>query len=75
MRKIVPLNFNWRYSRVFKDEYIRKDYDDSHFKRVHIPHTNHEVPLNNFNEMDYQFVSCYRKRFHIEEKRRITGIS
>ncbi|MDI9478064.1 MAG: glycoside hydrolase family 2 TIM barrel-domain containing protein [Bacillota bacterium] len=69
MRKIVPLNFNWRYSRVFKDEYIRKDYDDSHFKRVHIPHTNHEVPLNNFNEMDYQFVSCYRKRFHIEEKK------
>ncbi|NLM96164.1 MAG: glycoside hydrolase family 2 protein [Halanaerobiaceae bacterium] len=68
MRKIVPLNFNWRYSNDFKDEYIRRDYDDNHFKCVDIPHTNHEVPLNNFNEKDYQFVSCYRKRLHIEEK-------
>src|SRR5690554_4254942 len=68
MRKVVPLNFNWRYSNDFKEEYIKRDYDDCHFKCVNIPHTNFEVPLNNFNEKVYQFVSCYRKTIQIEEK-------
>lgn len=68
MRKIIPLNFNWRFSSDFEKEYIKKDYDDHHFKRVNIPHTNHEIPINNFNEKDYQIISSYRRNIQIKEK-------
>ncbi len=67
MRNTFALNFNWKYSPVFSEDMIKKNYDDSNFESVDIPHANKELPLNYFDEQSYQFVSCYRKKFDIKK--------
>jgi beta-galactosidase len=59
------LNFNWQYLPDFKESYI-KNFPESSL--VHIPHTNIELPFNNFSEKDYQFISSYQKVINIEKK-------
>ncbi|NLY36516.1 MAG: glycoside hydrolase family 2 protein [Tissierellia bacterium] len=66
MMKKKDINFDWKYSPDFREEYIQVDFDDSSFKTVQIPHTNIEVPYNNFDEKIYQFESCYRKNIWID---------
>ncbi len=68
MSKNIPLNFNWKFNKSFSKEMIKKDYDDTDFIAVNIPHTNKELPYNYFDEKSYQFISCYRKHFDIEKK-------
>ena len=68
MRKSIPLNFDWKYSPSYEDEMMKKSFDDSSFETVEIPHANHELPLNYFDERDYQFVSCYRKHFKLPKE-------
>lgn len=65
MRKLVPLNFEWRFSPDFKTGYVQPDFDDSDFQAVMLPHANLELPYNNFNEGAYQFTSCYRRRIYL----------
>ena len=67
MRTAHALNFGWKYSPVFSEEMIKKDYNDSKFLTVDIPHANKELPLNYFDEKSYQFVSCYRKTFDLKK--------
>ena len=66
MRNKYSLNFDWKYNPTFSAEMVGKDYDDSKFQTVDIPHANKELPLNYFDEKSYQFVSCYRKRFDVK---------
>ena len=42
-----------------------RDFDDSHFARVAVPHTNLRVPWHSFDEKSYEFVSIYRRRFRL----------
>ncbi|MBN2656347.1 MAG: glycoside hydrolase family 2 protein [Spirochaetales bacterium] len=67
MRIIKDINFNWKYTDQFKEEYIGEDFDDSYFSEVNIPHSNIEVPFNNFPEEIYQFESCYRKSLWLDK--------
>ncbi len=67
MRKRIPINFDWKYSETFNEEMIKKDYDDSEFENINIPHTNKEIPYNYFDERMYQFVSCYRKTLNLKK--------
>ena len=59
------LNRNWRFSprRVAND--TARDFNDSHFDLITIPHTNQKVPWHSFDEKSYQFVSIYRRRFKL----------
>lgn len=68
MANTVNLNFGWKYLADFKEEYLSRDYDDSAFEVVNIPHANKEIPYNNFDEEMYQFVSCYRKTIDIPKE-------
>ena len=43
--------------------YEKQEFDDAKWERVRLPHTNRELPYNNFDEKDSQFISCYRKHF------------
>ncbi len=61
MRKNKPMNFGWEYSENFQESYVTGG--DGDFTLVDIPHSNKELPYNNFDEKLYQFESCYRKRF------------
>lgn len=63
----INLNFDWKYSEKFEEDFLKADYKDDAFVNVNIPHANKEIPYNNFDEEMYQFVSCYRKHVTIDE--------
>jgi beta-galactosidase len=64
-RLVLPMNRNWRFSRSATPEARGKDFDDSAFERVVIPHTNTRLPWHSFDDKDYRFVSVYRRRFKL----------
>ena len=74
MRNKYSLNFDWKYNPTFSAEMVNKDYDDSKFQTVDIPHANKELPLNYFDEKSYQFISCYRKRFDVKKNKNMRYI-
>lgn len=67
MSETVNMNFGWKYSADFKEEYLSASFDDKAFETVNIPHANKIIPYNNFDEEIYQFVSCYRKTINVPE--------
>jgi beta-galactosidase len=69
-RLVFPMNRKWRYSRTVIESGHAKDFDDSGFERVVIPHTNVRLPWHGFNEKDYEFVSLYRRRFKLPSEAR-----
>lgn len=73
MRKIIDLNYGWKYSETCSDEMLNAKYDDSAFESVDIPHANKEIPYNYFDESIYQFVSCYRKYFRLPAEAYLPG--
>lgn len=64
MNIIKNLNFNWKYFKEFKEEYIKMN-NEVVYEQVDLPHTNIELPYNNFDERKYQFTSCYKKEIYI----------
>ena len=64
-RLILPMNRNWRYSRTVVEGGHSKDFNDSGFDRVVVPHTNARLPWHGFDEKTYEFVSLYRRRFKL----------
>lgn len=69
-RLILPMNRNWRYSRKLAEARHEKDFDDSDFERVVVPHTNIGLPWHGFDEKSYEFVSNYRRRFRVPKEAR-----
>src|SRR6266496_420402 len=69
-RLILPMNRKWRYSRIFIEGGHGKDFDDSKFDRVVIPHTNVSLPWHGFDEKTYELVSLYRRRFKLPPEAR-----
>jgi beta-galactosidase len=65
-RIVLPLNRNWRFSRTVAEGAHARDFDDSGYERVVIPHTNLRLPWHSFDEKGYEFVSSYRRRFKTE---------
>jgi beta-galactosidase len=64
-RIVLPINRNWRYSPMVTPGAHEREFDDSHFVRVTVPHTNLRVPWHSFDEKSYEFVSIYRRRFRL----------
>ena len=64
------MNRKWRYSRTFVEGGHSKDFDDSKFDAVVIPHTNVPLPWHGFDEKTYEFVSLYRRRFKLPPEAR-----
>jgi len=69
-RLILPMNRKWRYSRTVVEGGHEKDFDDSKFDQVVIPHTNAPLPWHGFDEKSYEFVSLYRRRFKLPPEAR-----
>jgi beta-galactosidase len=69
-RLVLPLNRNWRYSRTVVEGAHMRDFDDSGYERVVIPHTNVRLPWHSFDEKSYEFVSSYRRRFKLPPEAR-----
>jgi beta-galactosidase len=64
-RLVLPINRNWRYNPAFVEGAHARDFDDSAFARVVVPHTNVRLPWHSFDEKLYEFVSIYRRRFKL----------
>ena len=64
-RLVLPLNRNWRYNKSFVEGGHGREFDDSAFERVVIPHTNVRLPWHSFDDKSYEFVSLYRRRFRL----------
>jgi beta-galactosidase len=64
-RLVLPINRNWRYSPKATPAARAREFDDSAFARVTVPHTNIREPWHSFDENSYEFVSIYRRRFRL----------
>src|SRR5258705_6605629 len=62
-RMILPINRNWRFNKSIVEGAHAREFDDSSFERVVIPHTNVRLPWHSFDDKTYEFVSIYRRRF------------
>jgi beta-galactosidase len=69
-RLVFPINRNWRYNRTFVEGAHTREFDDSAFERVVIPHTNVRLPWHSFDDKEYEFVSIYRRRFRLPAEAR-----
>ncbi len=69
-RLVLPINRNWRYSRTVPEGSHDRQFDDSAYERIVIPHTNVKLPWHSFDEKTYEFVSSYRRRFKLPPEAR-----
>jgi beta-galactosidase len=69
-RVVFPINRNWRYNRTFVEGAHGRDFDDSAFERVVVPHTNVRLPWHSFDDKQYEFVSIYRRCFRLPPEAR-----
>ena len=51
-RIVSSMNRNWRFSRVAVPEARAKDFDDSAFDVVVIPHANTRLPWHSFDDKE-----------------------
>ena len=70
VRLVLPINQNWRFSPRVEDGFQTREFDDSGFEQVTIPHSNKRLPWHSFDEKLYQFVSAYRRRIHLPPEAR-----
>ncbi len=68
MRNSQQINDGWLFVPYYVEGAEQPDIDESAFFSVRLPHTNRELPFNNFDEKDSQFVSCYRRHFTWRER-------
>jgi len=61
MRQRILFNDDW----WFAPEQVSLDAPDGSFEAITLPHTNKTFPHHNFDNREYQFISTYRKRFHL----------
>lgn len=69
-RMVLPINRGWRYSPAASPQAHEREFDDSGFARITVPHTNIRLPWHSFDEKSYEFVSVYRRRFRLPEAAR-----
>src|SRR6267142_2606324 len=69
-RLVLPMSRNWRYGRTVAEGSHARDFDDSGYERVVIPHTNIKLPWHSFDEKSYEFISAYRRHFKLPPEAR-----
>ncbi len=48
--RVLPLNQNWRFSRLTSSKMVEREYDDSAFEAVTLPHTNVSLPWHDVDQ-------------------------
>src|SRR5260370_12844728 len=69
-RLVLPMNRNWRYRSDLPEGFERREFDDSGFEKVVIPHANKSLPWHSFDEKSYEFISAYRRHFRLPQEAR-----
>lgn len=66
MIKKILQNYDWMFKENFSKSDLTLNYFNG-FKKVQLPHTNKEVPLNNFDETISHITSIYKKIIDIND--------
>jgi beta-galactosidase len=66
-RRVYSLCQNWLFSKSFHPSHMEKDCPEHAFTPVILPHTNQLLPINAFDDKDFQFVSSYRRHLHLPQ--------
>jgi Beta-galactosidase/beta-glucuronidase len=61
----IKISNNWLFIDNYKPSYLKEFPKDC--AKIDLPHTVKEVPYNYFSELDYQFLSTYKKEIEIDE--------
>jgi len=69
-RMVLPMNRNWLYRPTMAEVAHGKNFDDSGYEKVVVPHTNVTLPWHSFDEKNYEFVSSYRRHFKVPAEAR-----
>ncbi|HTF64802.1 MAG TPA: beta galactosidase jelly roll domain-containing protein [Edaphobacter sp.] len=64
-RQNLPINRGWRFSRTNSTNGHAKDFDDSHFERIAVPHSTVRSPWHFLDEKSYEGTSLYRRSLNI----------
>ncbi len=64
-RETTPLNDGWLYLPSYQEGMERANAEEAGFSPVRLPHANVELPFNYFDEKEFQFISCYRRRIRV----------
>ena len=65
MRTLTALGDSWRYVPRFDESFLEPSFDIAPWGAVDLPHTNLELPYNDFDEKTYQFVSTYARELEL----------
>lgn len=63
--RMLPMNRGWLYSPKIVEGDHKREFDDSTFTRVVIPHSNEVLPWHSFDDKEYEFISTYRRHFKL----------
>ncbi len=62
---------NWLFNKAFHPSHMEKDCPETDFIPVILPHTNQILPINAFDDKDFQFISSYRR--HLRPPQSLKG--
>jgi beta-galactosidase len=62
-RHVFSMARNWLYGGKAVPGATAADFNDKHFERVTIPHSNVTLPWHSFDDKAYEFISIYRRHF------------
>jgi beta-galactosidase len=63
--RILPMNRNWLFGGKSVPGAAEPAFDDRHFERVTLPHTNKLLPWHSFDDKSYEYISIYRRHFKL----------
>jgi beta-galactosidase len=66
VRTRTPLNDGWLFRPDFDDAITASGTGEDGFVPVRLPHTNVELPFNNFDERASGILSCYRRHVRLD---------
>ncbi len=64
-RRIFAFNRKWLYGGKTRGGATSAAFDDATFEHITLPHSNRMLPWHSFDDKSYQFVSIYRRHFHL----------
>jgi len=66
-REILNFNTGWRFIDQDLGEAKKRDFDDSGFEDICLPHSNRTYRHHYFTEERYRFISWYRRPFYLDK--------
>ena len=64
----TELNYGWHFNEGFREEWISSRM--THYEEVDIPHCAKRMPVNHFDETDYQGIYSYEKYFDLPKDKK-----